>query len=259
MDTNLPYPDPNRDTPMEVPKTPWYRRRLTQIAAVATAVLAYPIVKIVIAVLAANVLGGAVAGAFGTQWERLPSDVRSTLEQRLTSVYGKTLDNLSQDQVQARIETDLIPGLLRLDDQTLVHRMTVQAAALNRTTVPTCAAFGRAAIGGSAPTDATTRAMIASLDERAYQTWVEINVSAIEAQHRGTPDQQRVAQTDSDAAFNAVVGRLSTTQVSTIADAATGTVVTDAALCDAVRGLYTAAFTMDAPSQATIARIDVTR
>jgi len=195
VDTNLPYPDPNRDTPMEVPKTPWYRRRLTQIAAVATAVLAYPIVKIVIAVLAANVLGGAVAGAFGTQWERLPSDVRSTLEQRLTSVYGKTLDNLSQDQVQTRIETDLIPGLLRLDDQTLVHRMTVQAAALNRTTLATCAAFGR----------------------------------------------------------------LSTTQVSTIADAATGTVVTDAALCDAVRGLYTAAFTMDAPSQATIARIDVTR
>src|SRR5207247_4910913 len=57
VDTNLPYPDPNRGTPMEVAKTPWYRRGLTQIAAVAAAVLAYPIVKIVIAVLAANVLG----------------------------------------------------------------------------------------------------------------------------------------------------------------------------------------------------------
>ena len=44
-----------------------------------------------------------------------------------------------------------------------------------------------------------------------------------------------------------------------LADAASGTTVTDAALCDAVRGLYTVTFKMDAPSQATIARIDVTR
>lgn len=212
--------------------------------------------KLGIGFLTATVVGGALGLAFGGPFERLPADQKQQLEQRFDAAVGKTLDGLTDAQETAKVEALVSSGLVRLDDEPLVERMGLFIAMLKQSDDATCAALART-MGGGQPDDAVVEKSVNSLDTASLGRWYEINLSAIEAEARGTPAARTADVAEVDAIFTKVVPMLSASDTQALVALSEGSEVTDADACAAFRNLYALVGDLEDRELAVMARYDV--
>jgi hypothetical protein len=214
-------------------------------------------VKILSGLVVGSVVGSALGSFFGGPYQRLPPDVRTQFEQRIKNGLGNQLDGLSEAAAADRVRSLVQRGLVRLDDAVLVRYMTMQVQALDRGETATCAAFARASVGGKVPSADVSRGLLGTLDDRALQEFMEINVRGLEAEARAAPAARTVSEDQADALFERLGARLASEDVDTIQALGAGTTVTDEAACHAIRNLYDTALTMAPEDVAIFARYDV--
>jgi hypothetical protein len=251
-----PTPPPWNATPPEGPQ-PWWRRRWAAIVGGAAVLLAYPIAKVAIGFFAVSVIGGAVSGAFGNQWERLPSDVRDDLTAQIQAAYGDSLDNLSSEDAAARVETDVRHGMLRIDDERLIHRLQLQTSALNKLALADCASFARASLAGKKASDDLLTKIQEALDAAEYQAWIQIAVDAAVAERSDSPAVRTVSEADQNAAVNAWLSSLSESEVAGLQAVVADPSRSDEDFCAAAKSVYNRAISADHDLLAMIAYIDV--
>jgi hypothetical protein len=251
-----PSPPPWNATPPEPPQ-PWWRRRWAAIVGGAAVLLAFPIAKVAIGFFAVSVIGGAVSGVFGNQWERLPSNVRDDLTAQMQDAYGDSLDNLSNEQASAKMEADVRHGMLRIDDETLIHRLQLQTSALNKLALADCASFARASLAGQRASDELINKIQESLDAAEYQAWIQIAVDAAVAERSDSPAVRTVSDADQNAAINTWLGSLSETELASLQAVVADPSRSDEEFCTVAKAVYNRAMTSDHDLLAMIAYIDV--
>jgi len=250
------WPPPTEPPTPEPPKA-WWRRRWAAILGGAAVVLAYPVAKFAIGFFAVGVIGGAVSGVFGNQWERLPSDVRADLTAQIHDAYGDSLDNLSSEQASAKIEADVRHGMLRLDDETLIHRLQLQTSAVNKLALADCAGFARSSLAGERASDELINKIQEAFDAAEYQAWIKIAVQAAVAERSGSPEVRTVSEADQNAAINTWLSSLSASEVAGLQAVVADPSRSDEEFCAAGRSVYNRAITSDHDLLAMIAYIDV--
>ena len=214
--------------------------------------------KVVLGILTATVVGSIFSSAFGGPWDRLPSDVRDSLGQRLQAALGDRLRGLSDADASGRVASMLAGGLPRLDDATLVDRFTIATTALKTVDVATCAAFVRDGVAGTTPPVAIAEKVVDALDTATLERWFEINVEAIEADARGAPPARAVSPDASSKMFADVLGLVPAADQATLRALIGGTPTPDAATCTAATDLYSTAIIIGGQDLDTIALYDVT-
>ena len=213
--------------------------------------------RFLIGYLAANVAGAAFAGVFGGPWDRLPSDAKGAYEQRLKAAIGNRLDGLSDEAVADQVRRWVAAGYLRLDDDRLVRRLELEIAALGRAEQGVCAAFGRqSATGRVVDPDVATK-LLGSLEQADLVELFDLNIDAIEAELRGSPDPVQVTDAETTPILNILVGGLDQPEVETLAAINAGQSVTDEQICGAIRSLYENALLLDPASKVVMARLDI--
>jgi hypothetical protein len=238
-------------------RPPRRRGRVTAAGLGLLAVAAALLLKVVLPLVIGGVAAGALGSLFGGPWDRLPSDTQSRLEQRFDAVMGDSLKGLSDADRATHLEAMLTGGLPRLDDQTLIRRLQIESASLDATDETTCAAFAQEFVKGHV-TPETSRKVLGSLDTQKYGEWIEINLTALEAESKGTPPRRVPSQADAQAMSAALVGRVPANHLATMqALDADASAVLDAASCSAARAVYTAGLGLDAKTLATLALVEV--
>jgi hypothetical protein len=213
--------------------------------------------KILVGTVAVGIVGGTLSSFFGGPWEKLPADVRASYQSRLETAVGKRLDGLSNDAASAQFQTWLHGGFIRLTDAKLVRHLQLEIAALNRASEKDCATFGRESVGGKTVDDDTAKALVAALDQPGMVELIGLNVDAVEAELRASPQQVKADQTEGGSILQRMLGQLTSAQLTTLSALGTGRTVSDHDACDAVRGLYQQSTSLDQGSLAVLARIDV--
>lgn len=239
------------------PATARPRGRILAGAGIVAAVVIGLALKFVLPLVVGGVVGSAISGAFGGPWERLPTDVREAYEQRLETAAGSQLDGLSDAQVATKIDGWLAGGYPRLDDARLVRHLELAVQALGATDEATCAAFGRHSLVGAAFPDESEAKLVGALDSAATIEWVGLNIDAIEADLRGSPEPVAVSVAESDALVTKLLDRLSEAELATFAALGGGRSATDPETCGAIRSLYNGILVLDPADKALMARIDV--
>lgn len=231
--------------------------RIIAAAGIVAAVVIGLALKFVLPLVVGGVVGSAISGAFGGPWDRLPTDVREAYEQRLEAAAGSQLDGLSDAQIATKIDGWLTGGYPRLDDAKLIRHLELAVQALNATDEATCAAFGRNSLAGVAFSDEFEAKLIGALDPAATTEWVGLNVDAIEAELRGSPEPLAVSAAESDALVTRLLARQPEAEIATLAALADGESATDPETCVAIRSLYNGILVLDPADKALMARIDV--
>jgi hypothetical protein len=214
-------------------------------------------IKVISGLVVGSVVGSALGSFFGGPYQRLPSEVRSQFEQRVKTAVGSQLDGMSEASAVERVRTLVQRGLVRLDDATLVRHLTLQTQALDRGDAASCAGFARASIGGKPASADVSRGLMAALDDRSLQEFLDINVKGLEAEARAAPPARTVTDTQAQAIFETLAGRLTEQDIVAIQALTAGTTTTDDAACHAVRSLYDTALTMSPTEVAVLARYDI--
>jgi hypothetical protein len=237
---------------------PRHRRgRLAAIGAGIVGVLGIAGAKLVIGFLAGTVVAAAISSAFGGPWDRLPSDTKTRLEARLDKAFGDSLKGLSSAEAGARIRTTEQNGLRRLDDATLLERLQLQTKALGSTDTATCATAARASLAGTTLDRGHANAMLGTLDMVSLGRWFEIAVEAIEAESRGAPPTRSYTQDQANETIEALIPKLSGTQLVLFRSFMSGSSLTDENTCMVARALYAAGLQLDAALEARFALMDV--
>jgi hypothetical protein len=240
-----------------VPPASRPKGRILAAGGIVAAVVIGLALKFVLPLVVGGVVGSALSGAFGGPWERLPSDVRDVYEQRLETAAGSQLDGLSDTQIATKIDGWLAGGYPRLDDAKLIRHLELAVQALNATDEATCAAFGRTSLVGAAFPDAAEAKLVGALDSSSTIEWVGLNVDAIEADLRGSPDPVAVSAAESDALVTRLLDRMSEAELATFAALGGGGSATDPETCGAIRALYNGILVLEPADKALMARIDV--
>lgn len=212
--------------------------------------------KILIGVLTATVVGGALSGMFGGPYEKLPADQRQQFDQRLDAALGKSLDGLSDAETSAKLQALLSGGLPRLDDASLIKHLQIFAKIIRTADTETCGKLARSTVVGKVDEDAARKA-IASLDTPTFGTWVDVNVKAIEAESRGSPPARAPDAAAMNQILTGLVSKLSSADAATLGSMANGTLVSDADACSAYRDLYGLMAGYDQSTLAKLALYDV--
>ena len=181
---------------------------------------------------------------------------RQDLNQRVDSALGDDANGLSDSDKNAKVAAMGQRGLSRLDDATLLRRVQLYKIALDASDEATCAAVFRSSMEGPVSDDDANR-MLGGLTTDQFGEWAEIWVQALEAEATGAPPARSVSDDQSNGMFEALFAAISQDDFATIQALSAGTVVTDAAACQANRALYTAGFGLDGANLALFALTDV--
>lgn len=192
----------------------------------------------------------------GGPFAKLPSDQQKALEQRFDAATGDIIKGLSEAETTAKVDAMLVAGLPRLSDKLLVEKVQLTVKLLNAADEPTCARVARATATGADDGDAMSTA-IGAMDTVSIGRWSAYNVSAIEAEAKGSPDARSVPEADSSRVLDDVFGRFSETEAEQIGTLYQGAEVSDADACAAFRALYTHISELPAPDLAIAALYDV--
>jgi hypothetical protein len=246
---------PGSETP--APEKKGGGAKLGAALAVGAAILGAIFVKFVLPLVIVGVAGDALGVAFGGPYMRLPGDVRAGLEQRLETALGDTFDDLPEDQQTARIGQLINGGMPRLDDGLIAENFRLTAKALGTMDDANCANVARATFAGAEPSDDAANAMVGTLEGAELKQWFEVRVAAIEAEVRGAPAQVVITDAAVDPLFVRLFEIMSEADINTLASVSTGGTVEDAAVCSAVRGLYTSVLSLSPAEALLFARYDV--
>lgn len=213
--------------------------------------------KILIGLLAANVAGAALSSVFGGPFDKLPGDVKDGFEKRLETAIGNRLDGKSDSEKEAQVTAWLRSGFSRLNDASLVRHLELEVEGLNKTDVGGCASFGRASIAGNPIPSDTSNKIVGALDQLRIAEFLDLNITAIEAELRGSPAAVRVTAAQTSTSFETMIGGLGGPELRTLQNMTSGGSATDAEVCTAIRGLYREALELDPAGKALVARFDV--
>ncbi len=231
--------------------------RVAAFLVVAAAAIGAILVKFVLPLVLVGAVGQVFDSAFGGPYGRLPGDVRSGFEKRLDTAFGTSLDGQTDTQKTTRVLTAVKSGLSRLDDSLVAQNFQLTTKAIGAVDVPSCAAVSRAIVAGTEPPEAAANAMINTLSDAELQQWFEIRISAIEAELRGSPAQVAVADDQVNPLYEKLFTVMSPEDIDVIGNLAGGETVDDAALCTAVRDLYSSVQGLSVEEALLFARYDV--
>lgn len=201
----------------------------------------------------ASLLGSSFAG--GEVWNRLPADARGDFERRIKAAAGD-IENMSDGAARSEIQTRVQSGMRRLDDATLVRRLTLQTVALGKLDDASCGAFAQASFAGRAPPQAIAVKLIGALTDAELIEWFNMAVLALEAESRKSPDQRSASGAEADAAFERLLGSLDSASLEQIQRGAAATASSTEA-CAGSRVLYDAVERMPDSDRQLIALADV--
>lgn len=252
-----PAPEPPPAAAPEPPKSSGARGKLGVGLLVIGGALGAVFVKFVLPLILVGVAGEVIGVAFGGPYMRLPGDVRQGFESRLERAVGNTIDDLSDAEQAARIQALVDGGLPRLGDSQIDTNFRLASKAITSVDDASCATLARAIFAGTEqPEDASTK-MVGSLSDSELQQWFEIRVAAIEAEVAGAPAAVVVGDDDVAPLYDKLFDLMNEEHLETIQAMSSGATVEDAAICAAVRGLYTSVLTL-APDEVTLfARYDI--
>lgn len=226
------------------------------------------ILLVVVAIVA--VLGGAAAARFafqpggpllgsnfagGEAWNRLPADGRADYERRIKAAAGD-VEGMSAEAASSALQTRVQAGMRRLDDVTLVRRLTLQTVALGKVDEASCGAFAQASFAGRAQPASTAVKLMGAMTDAELTEWFNVAVLALEAESRKSPEQRSVSEAESDAAFERLLGSLDSASLEQIQTGAAAT-ASPAEACAGSRVLYDAAERLPDSDRQLIALADV--
>ena len=232
--------------------------RIGAALAVGAAILGALFVKFVLPLILVGVAGGVLGVAFGGPYMQLPGDVRSGFDQRLEAALGDSFDDLSEDQQSARIGQLIDGGMPRLDDGLIAENFRLTAKAMVAVDDANCAAIARATFAGTEPSDDAASALVGTLEGAELEQWFEVRIAAVEAEVRGSPAQVLITDAAVDPLFLRLFPIMSEADTNTLASISTGGTADDAALCSAMRGLYSSVLRLSASDALLFARYDAT-
>jgi hypothetical protein len=189
-------------------------------------------------ILVGTAVSGVLGGVFGGPFEKLPADQKQALEQRFDAATKDILKGMSDAETMVKVDAMLTAGMPRLSDELLVEKVQLTVKLLKAADEPTCARVARATATGKGDDDAMSAA-IGAMDTASIGRWFEINVSAVEAESKGSPAARTVAAEDSDRVLADVFTKFSDTESQQIGNLYNGAEVSDADACTAFRALYT--------------------
>ena len=128
---SLPTIDPSPSSP---PKASGARKGITAAAIALAALVGVFAVKVVLGFVVGTAAANIFGSAFGGPWEHLPAETRDQLNQRAEAALGDGGGRPSDDEKGAKLIEHGPHGLARLDDQTLIRRVELYKAALERST-----------------------------------------------------------------------------------------------------------------------------
>ena len=201
-------------------------------------------------------LGGAVVGVinsvFGGPFDRLPSDARDGFEARIEAILPAGFEDRSDAEQTAWFDASMGTGLQRLDDAVLDRRFALQAVAVTRADIATCAKF----VSETPVSDATSEQLIGKLEPAELREWFDIAIQAIEAEAGGKPVPRTIVETEFEAVFTAVIDGASTEELAAMEAWFEGG-TTDEELCSGIRAFHAGIGRLGAADRATVARYDV--
>ena len=207
--------------------------------------------------LAATVVSGALGSVFGGPFEKLPSDQKQAFERRYDAAVGDTLKGLSDTDASTKVEKLIVDGMPRLPDAPLVERLQLFSLILQGADEPTCATLARSLTVGGTDEKAFAKAL-ETLDLAKYARWVDINLTAMEAQAAGTPAPRAPTEEAVNLMFDHLSPHLTEAQVNGIVALTDGTEVADSEACSSFRALYAGLLALDPVDLNTAALYEVT-
>ena len=203
---------------------------------------------------AASLLGASFAG--GEVWNRLPADARDDFERRLKAAAGD-LESMSHEEAGRQVQTRVQAGMRRLDDATLVRRLTLQTVALRKIDEASCGAFAQASFAGRSQPESTAEKLMAPMTEAELVDWFNVAVLALEAEARKSPEPRTASEAETNAVFERLLGSLDPAGLEAIQTGADPS-ASAAEACLGARTMYDAIEQMPAADRQTIALADVT-
>ncbi|HEV8488982.1 MAG TPA: hypothetical protein VGQ58_04275 [Candidatus Limnocylindrales bacterium] len=202
---------------------------------------------------AASLLGTSFAG--GEVWNRLPTEARDDFERRIKAVAGD-VEDMSEAEASQAIQARVQAGMLRLDDATLVRRLTLQTVALGKLDEATCGQFAQASFAGRPQPEGVAVKLMGAMTEAELRDWFNIAVLALEADAGKSPEPRTVSGAETDAVFERLLGSLDSTSLEAIQTGA-DPAATPAEACLGARTLYNAIEQLADTDRGLIALADV--
>jgi hypothetical protein len=189
--------------------------------------------------------------------DKLPANERASLNARLDAVVVR-LQQSGRDPSEATLENLARQGFARLDDQKLILHLQLQSAVVARIDVGFCGTIAQESIDKTTPTSLELAAMFAALQPDELDQWLNLSVSAAEAELAGTPPRRSVASTEQTRVLQEVFARMDARDLDALAAATDrSTPVTSSDLCHAVVSMYRASLTLPPVDEAEFSLMDV--
>lgn len=203
---------------------------------------------------AGSLLGTTFAG--GEVWNRLPAAARDDFERRIKAVAGD-LESMSNAEASRQVQSRVQAGMRRLDDATLVKRLSLQTAALAKIDDAACGEFAQASFAGRPQPETTAEKLMAAMSETELTEWFNVAVLALEAEARKSPEPRTVTDAETDPLFERLLGSLDQPSLEAVQKGADPG-ATPAEACLGVRTLYDAIERLPDEDKRLIALADVT-
>jgi hypothetical protein len=145
----------------------------------------------------------AAASAFAFQLDALPPVDRTTVLAELVEAIGTRLDGLPVAAADEELLRIASIGKFRLDDQTLLRRLQLEAKAMLGVDVPTCAALARGELQFGRPSPRMA-ALMAALSPAERLESARITVAAVRAEASGLHEPRPLSSPERTAIVSAI-------------------------------------------------------
>lgn len=178
---------------------------------------------------------------FEAQLDRLPADQQSAMRERIQAL-ANSLGDVIPGASDERLQRFMVGGMSRLDDERLVRRVELMVTALGKVDTEFCAALVRAGLGGTAPQPLHTAALMAVFLPDELAEWLDIGLSAAEAEVAAHPPRRTVSEREAERLLEGLVLRMRSTDVAVLGAVAEGKPVSSSELCRAIVSMYRLTF-----------------
>jgi hypothetical protein len=191
------------------------------------------------------------------QLGRLPVGDQSALRDRASALTESL--SLGSDQSDEQLQAMMARGVSRLDDEKLVRRLELATWALGRMDPEFCGGVVRAGLSGRVPSPLHVAALLSALEPEELTEWLEIGLTAAEAESAGKPPRRSVSKRHADSLLERVVLKMRATDVDVLAAVGEGKPVASSALCRAVTAMYQVTLELPITERARFTLLEVSQ